>query len=207
MKTTLSVSTKTVRSAEILELMERHPSLKEFILTQQQQLEFLGNRVTELETAVKKLRDQLKLDSHNSSKPPSSDIQRPSPKSLRQKSKRNSGGQPGPPGSTLQFSSTVNHVHPHPVSRCDQCGLDLQPVAIHQTERRQVFDLPPMNLEVTEHQGAIKVCPRCRHLQKAVFPAGVDHPTQDGERYKALMVYLNQYQRLPLPASVNCSRI
>ena len=63
-------------------------------------------------------------------------------------------------------------------------------------KKRQVHDLPPMRLIVTEHQGEIKRCP-CGHLNKAVFPEGVHAPTQYGPGLKAVAVYLKNYQFLP----------
>jgi transposase len=61
-----------------------------------------------------------------------------------------------------------------------------------------VFELPPLRLQVTEHQAESKQCPHCHRQVRAAFPAGVDQPTQYGERFKALLVYLNAYQLLPL---------
>lgn len=39
----------------------------------------------------------------------------------------------------------------YPVLECQHCHADLAGVALHKVEKRQVFDLPEVKLEVTEH--------------------------------------------------------
>lgn len=58
-------------------------------------------------------------------------------------------------------------------------------------ERRQVFDLVPVQMQIIEHRVECKRCSHCGTLHEGVFPAGVDAPTQYGEQVKAFMVYLN----------------
>ena len=156
----------------------------------------LLKRIEALEAENKQLRDQLALNSQNSSKPPSSDPSRKN-KSLRKSRGRSRGGQPGHKGHHLPFSESPDHVEPHFVSTCEACGEDLSQVMVEARHKRQVFDLPPLQLEVTEHQVEQKICPCCRHLNRSSFPAGIEAPTQYGPRIKGLAVYLNQYQFLP----------
>ncbi|AKB60111.1 Mobile element protein [Methanosarcina mazei SarPi] len=39
---------------------------------------------------------------------------------------------------------------------CKECGSTLENVEVEAYERRQVFDIPPVNLIVTEHKSQIK---------------------------------------------------
>ena len=64
--------------------------------------------------------------------------------------------------------------------------------------KRQVFDIPPLGIEVTEHQAEVKQCPGCGVRVKAAFPTGVSQPTQYGPRLKAQACYLHNYQLIPL---------
>lgn len=77
------------------------------------------------------------------------------------------------------------------------CGHDLEQIAAKRYEQRQVWDIPPQKMNVTEHRAEIKVCPLCGCLNKAEFPAEVRAPVQYGTSVKSLMTYLNQYQLLP----------
>jgi len=67
---------------------------------------------------------------------------------------------------------------------------------------RQVHDLPPLKLEVSEHQAEVKGCPVCGQETEGVFPDFVNHPVQYGPMIKGLMVYLVDGQLLPLERSV-----
>jgi len=80
---------------------------------------------------------------------------------------------------------------------CPGCGEALTEVAATDVERRQVFDLPPAVLEVTEHQVGTKQCPRCGCATRGEFPAEVTQPVQYGRHLLALLVYLVVFQMLP----------
>jgi transposase len=150
-----------------------------------------------LRQRVQTLEEQVAKDSHNSHKPPSSDgLAKPKPKSLRPKSERPTGGQPGHPGHTLRMVEKPDRIVPHRVERCSACGRSLAGQEPDRVERRQVHDLPEPKLEVTEHQAEVKTCP-CGCLNRAAFPPEAAAPVQYGPRVKSVGVYLGEYQLLP----------
>jgi transposase len=160
-------------------------------------LMMMDARIRALEERVQSLENQLAKNSRNSSKPPSSDgFKKPAPKSLRKKGKRKSGGQPGHTGHTLKMADNADHTEVHRVKACEHCGRSLVDHSADNVEKRQVHDLPPLRLIVTEHQAETKTC-ACGHLNKAAFPEGVNAPVQYGEGIKAAAVYLKNYQYLP----------
>jgi hypothetical protein len=116
--------------------------------------------VEALQAEVADLKRQLGQNSRNSSKPPSSDslFVKPAPKSLCGKSGKKPGGQPGHPGSTLALVDDPNERLRHEPGRCTGCGADLANAPEVGVERRQVFDLPPMTVQVTEHQLIARRC-------------------------------------------------
>lgn len=159
----------------------------------------LQQTVAEQAVEMQKLRDQLAKNSRNSGKPPSSDgVKKPRTNNLRQKTGRRSGGQKGHKGHTLKMVEEPGHVQVHTTSECPQCAADLQAVEPCGLGRRQVFDIPAVQIEVTEHQAEIKVCPQCGERVKAHFPSTVTQPVQYGPRIKAQAAYLNNYQLIPL---------
>jgi len=150
-----------------------------------------------LRERVQTLEEQVAKDSHNSHKPPSSDgLDKPKPKSLRPKSDRPTGGQPGHPGHTLRMVEKPDRIVPHRVERCSGCGRSLAGQKPDRVERRQVHDLPEPKLEVTEHQAEVKTCP-CGCVNRAAFPPEAAAPVQYGPRVKSVAVYLGEYQLLP----------
>lgn len=157
----------------------------------------LTARLDASEKRVKHLEERLAKNSRNSGKPPSSDgFARPAPKSLREKSERPTGGQPGHAGSTLTLADKPDQVVIHRVRACVRCGRSLAERRCESLEKRQVHDLPPRRLIVTEHQAETKLCP-CGCLNKACFPPEVGAPVQYGPGVKAAAVYLRNYQLLP----------
>lgn len=152
----------------------------------------------ELKDRLREVLARLNQTSQNSSKPPSSDwVHRPAPKSLREPSGRPTGGQAGHPGQTLKMVARPDRVVAHRVDACVGCLRPLKHQQPERLEKRQVFDIPPQKVEVTEHQAEIKTCRGCGRENRGEFPADVQQPAQYGNRLKALSAYLANYQFVP----------
>ncbi len=149
------------------------------------ELERARERIAELEA-------QRRQTPRNSSKPPSGEglgKPPPRPRSLRKKSGRKPGGQDGHEGRTLAQVARPDREVRHEPGCCGRCGRDLAGRRITGVERRQVFDLPPVKIEVTEHQLIERQC-GCGHRTKAAAPQGAEAPVQYGPRVAAIIVYL-----------------
>lgn len=161
----------------------------------------LRQRVKALEEKVILVLQQLegstvRKDSHNSHKPPSQDPFK-TKKSLRPKSNRKSGGQPGHPGHTLKMSATPDRVHELKSTYCSACGDDLSGASHELLSRRQVVEIPPVRPRYEEYRQYGCRCAGCQHWQVAAYPKGVRAPIQYGSSVIAQVAYWNVYQYLP----------
>ena len=148
--------------------------LLELAAVQKQQINLLTGRVQMLEA-------RFAQDSHNSSKPPSSDsfVRSPKKRSLREISGKKPGGQAGYEGKALCQVETPDLVSTHAPGACQQCQTDLSTLPLGPVlERRQVFDLPPLKLEVTEHRLHARTCPSCQNETRGQFPPNVTNWVQ-----------------------------
>jgi transposase len=148
-----------------------------------------------LDAALVRIADleaQLKQNSKNSSKPPSSDSPfiKPAPKSLRGKSRRKPGGQPGHEGRTLMQVQRPDRIIRHEPRRCGGCGAALTTKAVRVgTDVRQVFDIPKIAVRVVEHQMISRRC-GCGVSTAAPAPDGVTAPACYGPNVAAIATYL-----------------
>jgi len=157
--------------------------------------EKLVEQLNTLEEKVAALEARINKNSHNSSKPPSTDLNR-IPKSLRQKSGKPSGGQVGHKGHYLKQVAKPHHIQVHSLHGTCECGRDLSRGKRRGYERRQVFDIPKPVMETTEHKAETLEC-TCGRIHTASFPKGVDAPVQYGPNIRSILVYFSQYQLLP----------
>lgn len=156
-------------------------------------------RIAEQDARIAELERQLAVSSRNSSKPPSSEgLDKPAPKSLRGRSGRRPGGQPGHEGRTLRQVEAPDEVVVHEPGSCAGCGVNLAvdgPPA--RVIRRQVFDIPKITVRVVEHRLVSRRC-ACGKLSTGPAPLGVCAPVQYGPHAAAIAVYLVLGQHLPV---------
>jgi|ERR1700722_15721381 transposase len=162
----------------------------------------LGNVIIQLKDENAWLRAKLERYEHpknsrNSSVPPSKDenrVQRN--KSLRLKSGRKVGGQPGHEGTTLIMNDSPDRIEEHKPIYCGHCGKGLTAIAAELIEKRQVVDIPVVKPVCTEHRVYGKKC-SCGHVTTSPFPAGIRYPIQYGPGTEAMISYLHSRHYLP----------
>jgi transposase/predicted nuclease with TOPRIM domain len=186
---------------------------------QQREIEGLSEHITQLKAQINKLQEenrelhyrnfqlkrrnseleaQLTTDSHNSSRPPSTDpVWAKRTKSLRRPSGKRPGGQAGHRGETLRMSARPDRIVEHRPRECRHCHCALTDGQIIRHLRQQVIDVVPMRLRVTEHRLAVLRCSACGKRTQGEFPQAVRSGVQYGPGVKARVLYLQQYQLLP----------
>jgi transposase len=206
--------TITALSEKLARLNKQLQRVKRKLATQECLVYELTRRLQQAQQALADLQPQPPAsaagtrpsgkDSHNSSLPPSSDL--PAVKqanalrrtrSLRRRTGKRVGGQAGHPGRTLLRVEPPDRVVVHAPEACRRCAASLAGSPVVSREKRQVFDLPVVRVEVTEHQAEIRQCLACAAKTKANFPARVKAPVQYGEGVRARALYLQKYQLLP----------
>jgi transposase len=133
---------------------------------------------------VEELERRLGKDSSNSSKPPSSDsphTKKSRDRSLRGRSGRRPGKQPGAKSSTLKQSDHPDDTVVCGPAACSCCGTGLDEAEVVGVQKRQVFEAQPAPPpKVIEYQVVAKACPGCGAVTEGVAPAGVTGRVQYG---------------------------
>jgi transposase len=175
-----------------------YDELAALVVAQAETIRVLRAEVQQLTTRVAQLERQLKTNSQNSSQPPSQDTYaKPAPRSLRRKTGRGQGKQPGTPGATLKRVDDPDRVLEHVPPACAGCGSGLQQIPSCGVVRRQVHDLPAVAAVVTEHRMHQRRC-RCGVVTTATAPSEASGPACYGPNITALAAYLLTYQHLPI---------
>ncbi len=137
-----------------------------------------------------------KKNSNNSSIPPSKDENSPKRKSLREKSGQKPGGQKGRKGTTLKMVENPNFVKEHIPSYCNCCGESLDNIQAEFKGKRQVYDVPEIRVQVTEHQIFTKQC-KCGYINKGGYPQEASGPVCYGSNIESLTGYFHTRQYIP----------
>ena len=180
-------------------LLAEISDLKERVFALEQKTKAQSQYIRQLEDENKDLK--FKLNSGNSSLPPSTDITYKSKKnrSLRPKTKRTTGGQKGHKGSNLKMVSKPDKTIEYKISCCSHCDHNV----INHTQKlrgkRQVYDIPPITMVVTEHRQYEINCPSCGHYNISSYPESLNKGhTQYGPNIQSLVTYLNIRQYMPM---------
>jgi len=164
------------------------------------------------EDRLRRLEEQARQDSRTSSKPPSTDPPRTraqrraearaKAKELmrRERERRAAGGQPGHPGAgrDLKPEDQVDEIVDHYPDACGGCGRrfdDEQRRPGGRFGRRQVFELPPISVIVSEHRTHQLRCRHCRARTSARLPELLAS-CPFGSRLQAAVVTLTARHRI-----------
>ncbi len=133
---------------------------------------------------------------------------KPRDRSLRARSGRKPGKQPGAQSSTLRQSGHPDDTVECGPAECRCCGADLagEPV-LGVPRKRQVFEAqPPPPPRVTEYQVQAKRCPACGETTTGVAPAGVASLVQYGPVVHAKVALATCAHYLPVARAAQLIR-
>ena len=148
------------------------------------QLEMAQAQLAVLAARAGELERRLGKDSSTSSKPPSSDNpyqKKTRDRSLRGRSGRSPGKQPGAQSSTLKQSADPGETAVCAPAACDCCGADLGDAAVIGVQKLQVLEAsPPPPPTVIEYQVQARACGNCGEVTAGLAPAHVTGRAQYG---------------------------
>jgi transposase len=165
----------------------------------QQRLAEQAALIAEQATRIAELERRVGRNSRNSSSPLAADgLDKPPVRSVRAKGARRAGKQPGAPGATLSQVAKPDVVAEHFPAACGRCALPLgRDRVVGEVVRRQVFDLPEVKVEVTEHQMFALACDGCGHATRADAPVEAVAPACYGPTVTAIAAYLSAQHHIP----------
>jgi transposase len=188
-------------------LSEQVGQLKKQIKRLQAEVSDLRGQNFQLQRRNAELEAFITKDSHNSSRPPSTDPPwSKRTRSLRRPSSRRPGGQAGHHGETLRLSAHPNRVVEHRPRECRGCHAPLATAQAVRHRRQQVWEVVPARLKVTEHRLAVVRCPSCGKATRGELASAVRSGVRYGPGVKARVLYLQQYQLLPYQRTAEAMR-
>jgi transposase len=171
---------------------EINARLREVMASQAQvhavELAVRDRQIADLADRVSQLERRVGRDSSTSSRPPSSDSpymkerKKPTDRSLREKTGRKPGKQPGASGSTLERVAEPDDTVVCAPRSCRGCAADLADAPVEAVNTRQVFDPPPPppRPRVIEYQVQARRCRGCGTLSEGQAPQGAAGRVQYG---------------------------
>ena len=166
-------------------------------------LEDAHKEISALKEALRIAR--LPKNSSNSSRPPSTDLfiqKRNTNYSLRSKTGRKPGGQPGHEGSTLEFCTDApDHQIDHTLEKCIACGKDLSAITGERGPTHQIVDIAIPKRVLINHTIIKKHC-SCGKCNEASFPEGARGPVNYGNRLRGLIANLSVRQYMPYKRTI-----
>lgn len=182
-------------------MTEEVKELRELVTILTRRVDILTQKVNDLTRENADLRNRLSKyehpkNSNNSSIPPSKDENRPKRKSLRESSGLNPSGHKGRKGNTLKMTETPDNIKKHMTNYCKCCGESLENVQAKAAGKRQVFDIPEIEIKVTEHQVYSKQC-KCGQVNYGEYPVVANAPVSYGNNIESLIGYFHIRQYIP----------
>jgi len=174
-------------------LREENTVLKATVNELTEMLPQINGKLRDLAEKNASLTEIVKRNSGNSSKPPSSDgyMKPPVPKSLRTKTGKKVGGQPGHEGHGLILNREPDVLIPHYPKECEACpyhengciGCD------RITKTGYVYDIE-FRTVLIEHRAIQRECPLSNGQLNGEMPEGVNGTLQYGEGLTAFAATL-----------------
>ena len=179
--------------------LEQNKKQTATISDMEQTISGLKQIISDLQETIKDLQRQLNMDSHNSSKPPSSDGYKKANKnrSLREKTGRKTGGQKGHKGVNMKLPHEPDEVKVHIPEKCKTCpylcSCSENGKVFKCTEKRYVVEAV-INTKVIEHQTVKAIdCPCGESKLKGEFPENVRGYIQYGDSFTAISGLLSTF--------------
>lgn len=169
----------------IEQLRAENAELRQLVAQLQEQIRVLQEQNAELLA-------RINMNSSNSSKPPSSDgMKKPAPKSLREKTGRKVGGQPGHKGAGFSLPEKVDSVVqclPEACKTCERADFcQLQPQKVCET--RSVVDVQ-IDVKRIDYERVERICPVLKEILHGEFPSCVTSSKQYGPGLQSLILAL-----------------
>ena len=175
--------------ALVLQLSKKVKSLEKSIKIKDSIIQKQEYEIASLKAELVKYKNPK--NSSNSSVPPSKDENRlRKTNSLRKKTGRKPGGQPGHQGHSWKMNENPDVIKECIPQYCNGCGCDLTHTPREFVSKKQLIDIPPIRPVITEYQVFSKKC-KCGHKTTSSFPEGVHTPVNYGNNIQSIMAYLH----------------